>query len=64
MEITGAVPEKEITLQGEFIYPDIDQAGDFSCSNTLFNQIHEIVLQAILQIARTGKSWAGWSRHT
>ena len=47
VEMTGAVPEKEITLQGEFIYPDIDQAGDFSCSNTLFNQIHEIVLQAI-----------------
>ena len=47
VEMMGAIPEKEVTLQGEFIYPDIDQAGDFSCSNTLFNQIHEIVLQAI-----------------
>ena len=43
VEMMGAIPEKEVTLQGEFIYPDIDQAGDFSCSNTLFNQIHEIV---------------------
>ena len=47
MEMTGAVPGKEISLQGEFIYPDVDQAGEFCCSNTLFNQIHKIILQAI-----------------
>lgn len=35
-------------LTGEFIYPDAEQAGDFQCSNELFNDIHQIVRQAIL----------------
>lgn len=35
-------------MKGEFIYPDVEQAGAFSCSNQLFNDIHKIVLQAIL----------------
>ena len=34
-------------LKGEFLYPDVEQAGDFACSNLLFNDIHRIVLQAI-----------------
>lgn len=34
-------------MVGEFIYPDVEQTGDFKCSNQLFQDIHEIVLQAI-----------------
>lgn len=62
VELTGAVPEGMeaqtdaeggglplvISLTGEFLYPDVEKAGDFSCSNELFNDIHSIVLQAIL----------------
>lgn len=56
IEMTGAVPEGEENpeglpvlenLQGEFLYPEIDKAGEFSCSNQLFNDIHKIILQAI-----------------
>lgn len=36
------------SLQGEFLYPDVEAAGDFQCSNVLFNDIHQIVRQAIL----------------
>lgn len=36
------------SLEGEFIYPDMAQTGSFSCSNPLFNQIHQLVCQAIL----------------
>lgn len=35
------------SLVGEFLYPDVEQAGDFWCSNGLFNEIHRLVLQAI-----------------
>lgn len=35
-------------LTGEFLYPDLEQGGEFECSNGLFNGIHGIVLQAIL----------------
>ncbi|MDL2300955.1 glycoside hydrolase family 78 protein [Lachnospiraceae bacterium OttesenSCG-928-D06] len=34
-------------LQGEFIYTAVEKAGEFACSNSLFNQIHQIILQAI-----------------
>lgn len=37
-----------VSLKGEFLYPDVEQAGEFRCSNQLFNDIHKIVLQAIL----------------
>lgn len=59
VEMTGAVPVEYqdkaseklpvITqLRGEFLYPDVAKGGEFTCSNTLFNSIHDIVLQAIL----------------
>lgn len=64
VEMTGAVPDNPegrkrneecggglpvlTRLQGEFLYPDVEQAGDFQCSNELFNDIHQIVRQAIL----------------
>ncbi len=35
-------------MTGEFLYPGVAQAGDFQCSNQLFNDIHKIVRQAIL----------------
>lgn len=58
VEMSGAVPAeycdetetKDIILtnaEGEFLYPDLEQGGDFLCSNELFNNIHQIVLQAI-----------------
>ena len=37
-----------ISMEGEFIYPDIEVTGGFSCSNQLFNDIHKIISQAIL----------------
>jgi len=56
--VEGAIPKefaRETTklpiiesLMGEFIYPDIEVAGEFNCSNQLFNQIHKIVTQAML----------------
>lgn len=58
VQVEGAIPKelasKEETMPilesmvGEFIYSDVDQHGDFSCSNELFNQIHQIIKQAIL----------------
>lgn len=55
VEVSGAVPAQArsglpviLSLTGEFLYPDVEQAGEFQCSNKLFNDIHKIVLQAIL----------------
>jgi len=55
--VTGAVPcefasENETkpvveSMVGEFIYPDVEKNGEFTCSNPLFNQIHHIIVQAI-----------------
>ena len=36
------------SLQGEFIYPDLEATGGFDCSSELFNQIHGIIRQAML----------------
>lgn len=59
VEVSGAVPARFrsggagenkpviLSLTGEFLYPDVEQAGEFRCSNRLFNDIHKIVLQAI-----------------
>jgi hypothetical protein len=57
VQVEGAQPEADsqekpgvpviVSLTGEFIYPDIEIAGEFSCSNQLFNDIHRIVNQAI-----------------
>lgn len=35
-------------ITGEFIYPDVEQTGEFNSSNQLFNDIHRIICQAIL----------------
>lgn len=57
VQMTGAVPELECSqsnlpviekIIGEFIYPDVEQTGEFHCSNQLFNDIHKIICQAIL----------------
>lgn len=37
-----------LSFVGEFLYPELEEAGDFTCSNKLFNQIHQIIRQAIL----------------
>lgn len=56
--VEGAAPSQEdakrlaiphlVNMTGEFIYPELETTGEFSCSNQLFNQIHEIIKQAIL----------------
>lgn len=43
----GAAPVIE-AITGEFIYPDNIENGGFYCSNPLFNDIHNIICQAIL----------------
>ncbi|MBQ8638435.1 MAG: family 78 glycoside hydrolase catalytic domain [Lachnospiraceae bacterium] len=43
----AAVPILE-QLTGEFIYPDMEETGHFTCSNELFNQIHALIRQAML----------------
>lgn len=57
VQMAGAVPQMERgvpgepvieKISGEFIYPDVEQTGEFVCSNQLFNDIHKIVCQAIL----------------
>lgn len=47
VERTGSRPIL-VSLIGEFIYPDVETAGDFRCSDPLFNDIHTIILRAIL----------------
>ncbi len=48
--VKAVVPEgvKITALTGEFIYPKLEEAGNFSCSNELFNKIHKIIRQAML----------------
>ncbi len=57
VQIQGAVPDLEKNkgnmpviekIVGEFIYPDVEQTGEFHCSKPLFNDIHKIICQAIL----------------
>lgn len=58
VQVEGAIPRsfaqpdsKEPIIErlvGEFIYPDVEGVGHFTCSNHLFNQIHAIINQAIL----------------
>lgn len=57
VQVQGAVSELEKNkgnmpviekIVGEFIYPDVEQTGEFYCSNQLFNDIHKIICQAIL----------------
>ncbi len=55
-QVEGAVPSGKgngddnpelLWIKGEFIYPDVEKGGEFSCENGLFQDIHQIVLQAI-----------------
>ncbi len=58
VQVEGAVPAQFAdkaqgmpvieSFVGEFIYPDMEPMGEFSCSNTLYNQIHGIITQAML----------------
>ena len=60
VKVEGAVPADRVssedewtvpvleTLTGEFLYPDMEMTGSFSCSNELFNRIHAIIRQAML----------------
>ena len=58
LQVEGAVPKEYAggredlpvieSILGEFIYPEVELNGEFTCSNALFNQIHRIILQAIL----------------
>ncbi len=53
IQVEGAVPHslangKSVLpvvemLRGNFIYPEMEQIGDFSCSNELFNRIHLLI---------------------
>ncbi len=58
VQVEGAVP-KELagkneqgpvieSFTGEFVYPDMELMGEFSCSNDLYNKIHGIITQAVL----------------
>jgi alpha-L-rhamnosidase len=41
--------DAEVTdLQGQFIHSSAPQAGEFICSNTLFNRIHKLISAAVL----------------
>lgn len=35
-------------MEGQFIYPNVEETGTFSCSNPLFEKIHNLIRQAIL----------------
>ncbi|HHV12456.1 MAG TPA: family 78 glycoside hydrolase catalytic domain [Clostridiales bacterium] len=58
LQVEGAVPKEYAgdgenppiicSITGEFIYPEVELNGEFTCSNALFNQIHGIIRQAIL----------------
>lgn len=58
VQVEGAVPaqlsgvncDKPVLemFNGEFIYPDMEFMGSFTCSNELYNQIHGIITQAML----------------
>ncbi|HHV12029.1 MAG TPA: family 78 glycoside hydrolase catalytic domain [Clostridiales bacterium] len=43
----GDLPEI-LGLEGRYIYPDMELAGEFSCSNDLFNKIHKLITNAML----------------
>ncbi|MFK3935941.1 family 78 glycoside hydrolase catalytic domain [Alkalihalobacillus sp. NPDC078783] len=36
-----------LSVEGEMIYPDVDKVGDFACSNSEWNDIHDIIDRAI-----------------
>ena len=56
VQVSGAVPAEFAAdesrpviegMTGEFIYPDIERTGSFDCSSGLFNNIHQIIDQAV-----------------
>lgn len=46
----GEIADRPVleALTGEFIYPELEETGGFSCSNELFNRIHQLIRQAML----------------
>jgi hypothetical protein len=46
----GASPERPVIekLEGQVLYPDVETAGEFACSNELFNRTHQIINWAIV----------------
>lgn len=48
MENAESIRAVLASLTGEFLYPDMEETGSFSCSNELFNRIHAIIRQAML----------------
>ncbi|MBB6731340.1 family 78 glycoside hydrolase catalytic domain [Cohnella zeiphila] len=46
VQVEGAVPQ-EIELEGQMIYAAAPTIGSFSCSNDMWNQIHQIINMAI-----------------
>ncbi|MCD9024232.1 alpha-L-rhamnosidase [Cohnella silvisoli] len=59
IQVEGAVPDDGLAasgsqlpvlkqIEGQMIYPDVRAAGAFSCSNPLWNRIHENINWAIL----------------
>lgn len=59
IQVEGAVPEGAHTvsagqetvlkqIEGQMIYPDVRTVGEFSCSNPLWNRIHDNINWAIL----------------
>lgn len=47
VKVQGADPSG-LSLTGEFLYPELEETGGFSCSNALFMRIHAIIRQAML----------------
>ena len=56
VQVEGAVPESQAAaadkvilhdLHGQFLHADAERVGDFTCSNSLINRIHRLILSAI-----------------
>lgn len=55
VQVEGAAPESAKTagkpvlleLEGQFVHSSAKVVGEFSCSNPLFNKIHDIILAAV-----------------
>jgi len=37
-----------LSVEGQFVYADVSEVGQFTCSNELFNNIHQLVIKSIL----------------
>ena len=47
LQVEGAEPCEKFAIKGQFIYSASPRAGEFSCSNPLLNQIHDLINAAI-----------------